>query len=298
VVFCPLQNIGFLNGAHLIAAEYHSRPTGSQITDSRCFVEDNRPLCQLSPTRSEDNWHSGLLSSKRRTRAPTCASFFSCHQGAEGQLVKNSIEALEAKVYRLIIGTHSAELHHKLTEFLKRREWIPIWDVPFSPDQVSAVEDDCVCVFFVGPLGGHPLVGRYKIFVQSNELSCTRQSSFYCPSICIAHILAIRLHYYCAIYDPHLTPLVYAIHHTILAVAISCKGQSPRPSPLCGSPVDGALLSGVSSSCDMSTLSLDVPYLGMYPGMRVCTLRQRVCSPYPGPRVWWNVHLKNTKTKL
>jgi len=44
---------------------------------------------------------------------------------------------------------------------------------------------------------------------------------------------------------------------------------------------------------------LDVPYPGiMYPGMRVwvciCTLRQRVCSPYPGWAQgmveWWNVH--------
>jgi len=26
-------------------------------------VEDNRPLCQFSSKRSEDNWHSGLLSS-------------------------------------------------------------------------------------------------------------------------------------------------------------------------------------------------------------------------------------------
>jgi len=31
-------------------------------------------------------------------------------------------------------------------------------------------------------------------------------------------------------------------------------------------------------------IDLDVPYPGMYPGMRVCTLRQRACSPYPlGP---------------
>ena len=30
--------------------------------------------------------------------------------------------------------------------------------------------------------------------------------------------------------------------------------------------------------------TLDVPYPGMYPGMRVCTLRQGVCSPYPRPR--------------
>ena len=31
---------------------------------------------------------------------------------------------------------------------------------------------------------------------------------------------------YCAKYDPHPTPLVYAIHHTILAVTITCKRQA------------------------------------------------------------------------
>ena len=39
------------------------RPTGSRTLDSRYFVEDTRPLCQLSSKRLEDNWHSGLLSS-------------------------------------------------------------------------------------------------------------------------------------------------------------------------------------------------------------------------------------------
>ena len=30
-----------------------------QLPESRCFVEDKRPLCQLSSKRSEDNWHNG-----------------------------------------------------------------------------------------------------------------------------------------------------------------------------------------------------------------------------------------------
>ena len=46
------------------------------------------------------------------------------------------------------------------------------------------------------------------------------------PSICIAYTIAILSHDYCAIYDPHSTRLVYAIHHTILAVAIARKGQA------------------------------------------------------------------------
>jgi len=45
------------------------------------------------------------------------------------------------------------------------------------------------------------------------------------PSICIAHIIAILSHGYCAIYDPPPTTLLYAIHHTKLVLAISCKGQ-------------------------------------------------------------------------
>jgi len=38
-------------------------------------------------------------------------------------------------------------------------------------------------------------------------------------------LLLTRLHDYCARYDPHPTPIMAAIHHTILAVEISCKGQ-------------------------------------------------------------------------
>jgi len=45
------------------------------------------------------------------------------------------------------------------------------------------------------------------------------------PSTCTARTIAILLHVYCAIYDAPPTPLVYAIHHTILVIAISCKGQ-------------------------------------------------------------------------
>jgi len=61
------------------------------------------------------------------------------------------------------------------------------------------------------------------------KLSCTRQSSWYCP----AHLyrshdcntIAIQLHTCCAIYDAYPTPPLYAIHNTILAMAISCNGQ-------------------------------------------------------------------------
>ena len=45
------------------------------------------------------------------------------------------------------------------------------------------------------------------------------------PPTCIALTIAMLLHVHCALYDAPPTPLVYAIHHTILGMAISCKGQ-------------------------------------------------------------------------
>ena len=44
------------------------------------------------------------------------------------------------------------------------------------------------------------------------------------PRTCIALTTAIRLQYNCAIFDPPPTPHVDAIHHTIVCMAISCKG--------------------------------------------------------------------------
>jgi len=37
---------------------HHLRPTGSRTPDSRCFVEDKRPLCQLSSKRLKEKWHN------------------------------------------------------------------------------------------------------------------------------------------------------------------------------------------------------------------------------------------------
>ena len=42
---------------------------------------------------------------------------------------------------------------------------------------------------------------------------------------CKAYPIAILLHDQCAICNPPTAPLLYAIHHTILAIVISCKGQ-------------------------------------------------------------------------
>jgi len=62
----------------------------------------------------------------------------------------------------------------------------------------------------------------------TSKLYCGSQSSFYClPPSCKAYPIAILLHDYRAIYAPPPTPLLYAIYHTILMMAISCKGQYP-----------------------------------------------------------------------
>jgi len=52
-------------------------------------------------------------------------------------------------------------------------------------------------------------------------------SYLYCLFTCNAHAIAILLHGYCAMYPPPPpTSILYAIQHTILAMAISCKGQA------------------------------------------------------------------------
>jgi len=66
----------------------------------------------------------------------------------------------------------------------------------------------------------------------TSRLLCESESSLSCLPICIAHTIAIRLHGYCAIYDPPPTTLVYAIHHTKSVLAISCKGQMLYPCPM------------------------------------------------------------------
>jgi len=48
------------------------------------------------------------------------------------------------------------------------------------------------------------------------------------PFTCKAYPIATLMHGHCAIYAPPPTHPVYAIHHTILAMAISCKGQAWR----------------------------------------------------------------------
>jgi len=60
----------------------------------------------------------------------------------------------------------------------------------------------------------------------TSKLNCGSQSSLYCPPTCKAYPI---LQYYCTTIAQHTPPPtdapLYAIHHTILVIAISCKGQ-------------------------------------------------------------------------
>jgi len=59
--------------------------------------------------------------------------------------------------------------------------------------------------------------------------------SFFRPA-CTAHTVAVLLHDYWAIYDPPSTSLLYATHHTILVITISCRDQSPMRASFSTSP--------------------------------------------------------------
>ena len=67
--------------------------------------------------------------------------------------------------------------------------------------------------------------GLYKILFHFETLVHESIILSLPPPTCIARTIAMLLHVYWAIYDAPPTPLVYAIHHTILAMAISFKGQ-------------------------------------------------------------------------
>jgi len=65
----------------------------------------------------------------------------------------------------------------------------------------------------------------YKILFRFKALVVGVNHPFIAPPICKAYRIALLLHDDCAIHAPPPTPPVYAIHHTILVMAISCKGQ-------------------------------------------------------------------------
>jgi len=69
-------------------------------------------------------------------------------------------------------------------------------------------------------------LGLYKIFVYFKAFMHEIILPFLPLRICIAHTIAILLHDYCALHYPLPTPLLYAVNHTKLELAISCKGQA------------------------------------------------------------------------
>jgi len=68
-------------------------------------------------------------------------------------------------------------------------------------------------------------LGLYKIFVHFKAFVHESIILLLPPHTCNAHTSAVLVHDYCAIYDSLPNPLSYSIHHTILVMAISCKGQ-------------------------------------------------------------------------
>jgi len=73
---------------------------------------------------------------------------------------------------------------------------------------------------------------RYRF---TSKLDCGNLSSLYPPPpSCNAYPIAILLHDFCAIYAPQPTPppLLYAIHHTRLVMALLCKVQVCSDFPL------------------------------------------------------------------
>jgi len=62
----------------------------------------------------------------------------------------------------------------------------------------------------------------YKISFQFKALLWESNHPFIAPPTCKANPIAILLRAHFAIYAPPPTPLLYAIHHTILAMAVLC----------------------------------------------------------------------------
>ena len=55
-------------------------------------------------------------------------------QGFEAELVPELMDLLNEKAFRLIIGTHSVEIHKQLVELLTRHRWHFIANIPRNPD--------------------------------------------------------------------------------------------------------------------------------------------------------------------
>jgi len=92
------------------------------------------------------------------------------------------------------------------------------------------------------------LLGLYKILLYFEAFEHDSIILLSPPPTCIGPTIATRVHDYCAIYDALPTPLLYAIHHTTLVIAISCKGQAVAALPGPEREGGGGSINGPGSS--------------------------------------------------
>jgi len=84
---------------------------------------------------------------------------------------------------------------------------------------------------FYSPIAGLTSVSAFTRYFSTLKLYYGSLYSLCCPPpICNAYPFSILLHDLCTIYAPPPTPPLYAIHHSLLGMAILCKGQ-PRVNP-------------------------------------------------------------------
>jgi len=70
-----------------------------------------------------------------------------------------------------------------------------------------------------------PIVSLYRILFRFKVLLWESIILVFPPPTCKVYPIAILLHNQCAMYALPPTLPIYAIHHTMLVMAISCKGQ-------------------------------------------------------------------------
>jgi len=184
------------------------RQSGERLPESRCVVEDKRPLCQLSSKRSEDSWQSGLLSST-----------------VLAQITITAVVADTTRRCQTLGGT-------RRSVFLLVQHTMP------SILRVSRCFAVQLCSYVLagggerdrrqseGPKAERGRILAFTRYWFTLRLVCTNQPSFHSPRL---PALPTLVQHYCTIIGQYTTPLptsrVYVIHHTILVITISCKGQ-------------------------------------------------------------------------
>jgi len=96
----------------------------------------------------------------------------------------------------------------------------------------SYVELKIACECRWGGGGGVKGVSLYTILFHFKDFMWESMILSLLPPTCKPYHITILLHHHCAIYAPPTDPPFYNIHHTILVIAISCKGQFVVVMPL------------------------------------------------------------------